>query len=163
VDFENVAATAKNGMSHLSWMSRRRARAWAAWLLPALFLRSLIPIGFMPMFSPGHDVELVLCAGYAPVPSMTTPGPMEMSNDMAMDADMNMSQSAHHDAAPGHAGNPPDHGMCSYGSGPALGTPLALSSISIRSHASAQLPAESPQVGHYQAPHRAQSARGPPV
>ncbi|HEV2700388.1 MAG TPA: hypothetical protein VGV09_02070 [Steroidobacteraceae bacterium] len=130
-------------------MNRKLARTWTAWLLPALLLRSLIPIGFMPMIGPGHGVELVLCDGYAPVPSMPASEPMQMSNDMPM--------------ATGHHGTHQDHGLCLYGTSPALGTPLALSTHSTHLQATAELLATAPQVSHYEAPYRAQSARGPPA
>ena len=69
-----------------SWMRRKRLRWWVALLLPALVLRSLIPLGFMPMFGPGYGVQFVLCEGYAPVAGTTSSMSMSMSMDMPMDA-----------------------------------------------------------------------------
>ena len=43
-------------------------RLWVALLLPALLLRSLIPLGFMPTFGPGYEVRFVVCECYAPTP-----------------------------------------------------------------------------------------------
>jgi hypothetical protein len=118
-----------------------------AWLLPALVLRSLIPVGFMPIFGPADGVQLVLCESYAPVPSM--PG-MDMSR-------------AGQGADTRHGGSHQDHGLCLFGSGPALGAPLAFSSSATTLQSPTQLPTASPQLSSYQAPDRAQSARGPPV
>jgi hypothetical protein len=126
-----------------------------AWLLPALLLRSLIPVGFMPMFGPGYGVQLVLCESYAPVPSMPGSNPMQMSQDMSMDAGTDMSTR--------HGGSHQDHGTCLFGSSPALGAPLAVSSSPAALQPPAQLLSASPQVSFYEAPLRAQSARGPPV
>jgi hypothetical protein len=126
-----------------------------AWLLPALLLRSLIPVGFMPMFGVGHGVQLVLCEGYAPVPSMPQSDPMEMSKDMSMDAGIDLSAR--------HGGVHQDHGTCLFGSSPALGAPLAVASSTATLQPLVQLPTASSQLSYYQAPFRAQSARGPPV
>jgi hypothetical protein len=141
-------------------MNRKLARAWMAWLLPALLLRSLIPVGFMPMIGPGHGIDLVLCDTYAPVPSMPQSGAMRMSKDMSMPTGMHMSGDA--EDSRGH-GTHQDHGPCLYGTSPALGAPLALTSSATPSQSSAELLAASPQVSYYKALYRAQSARGPPV
>src|ERR1700676_1260995 len=91
-------------------MSRKRMRLWVALLLPALLLRSLIPLGFMPAFGPGYDVRFVVCEGYAPMPGTASSVSMDMSMDMTMDA------------ASGHAPAPhQDRGTCPFGSAPALG------------------------------------------
>jgi hypothetical protein len=36
--------------------------------MPGLLLRSLIPVGFMPMFGPRLSLGLMLCPAYAPLP-----------------------------------------------------------------------------------------------
>jgi hypothetical protein len=126
-----------------------------AWLLPALVLRSLIPVGFMPMFGPGHGVQLVLCDNYAPVPQMPGSDAMKMSKDMAMGVAIDMSTR--------HGGSHQDHGTCLFGSSPVLGAPLSVSSSTATLQPLMQLPAASPQLSYYVALFRAQSARGPPV
>jgi len=132
-------------------LNRKRAQKWMAWLLPALLLRSFIPVGFMPMVGPGHGIELVLCDSYAPVPAMPAAS-MQMSGDTPMDAGMDMRNGGTHH----------DRGTCPYGSSPALAAPLVLSSGSIPLLPNGEPLAASAQVAHYQAPSRSQSARGPP-
>jgi Protein of unknown function (DUF2946) len=129
----------------MTWTTLKRARGLTAWLLAVFLLRSLIPVGFMPMIGPGHSVQLALCDGYGPVPSM----------DMSMDPRMDMSQ-------PGHATHQ-DHGTCLFGSSPALGAPLTVSAQAAMRLESAAISALSAQILHHEVPYRAQSARGPPV
>ena len=129
----------------------RRTRGLTTWLLAVFVLRSLIPVGFMPMIGPGHSVQLALCDGYAPVPSM----PMSPSMDMSMDPHLDMPQPAH--------ATHQDHGTCLFGSGPALGAPLALPALPVAQLATAGIRALSPQIVHHEVPYRAQSARGPPA
>jgi len=50
--------------------ARAQRGLWLAFLLPAFVLRSLVPMGFMPMFGPGFNVGLMMCDGYAPVMRM---------------------------------------------------------------------------------------------
>jgi hypothetical protein len=119
-------------------------------MLSGFFLRSLIPMGFMPMVGADHSVRLVVCDSYAPIP-----------------------HGAHgaHDGHEGHGGTtehpgPPVHhaqGLCPYGSGPALGAlpSLALTPVIVqRPQALAIL---LPQAGYFKLPLRAQSPRGPPA
>jgi hypothetical protein len=134
----------------MNWTIPKRTRGLTTWLMVVFLLRSLVPVGFMPMIGPGHSVQLALCDAEAPVPPM----PMSGSMDMSMDPDMDM-DSAHH----GHK----DHGTCLFGSSPALATPLALSVLPAGPRPRAGMRAQAPQVVHYQVPYRAQSARGPPV
>lgn len=131
----------------MSWTTLNRARGWTAGLLAVFLLRSLIPVGFMPVVGPGHSVQLALCEGYGPVPTMAM--------DMAMDPHMDM-------AHPGHATHQ-DHGTCLFGSSPALGAPLTVSAQPAVHLASVGIPALSAQILHHEVPYRAQSARGPPV
>jgi hypothetical protein len=133
----------------MNWTSLKRARGLTAWLLAVFFVRSLIPVGFMPMVGPGHSLQLALCDGYAPVPSM----PASQSMDMSTDPDMDMSHPRSHQ----------DHGTCLFGSGPAFGAPLAFSALPVGQRQTAGIRALSPQVVHYEVPSRARSARGPPV
>lgn len=70
---------------------RRQTRCWAAALLPGLFLRSLIPLGFMPMFGPGFSVGVTLCPAYAPIPDMASSGSSVRGSDQATaDSSMGM-------------------------------------------------------------------------
>jgi hypothetical protein len=137
----------------MSWTTLKRTRRLTAWLLGMFLLRSLIPVGFMPMVGPGHSVQLVLCDGYGPVPSVPRAQSMDMA--VSMDPHMDMSQ-------PGHATHQ-DHGTCLFGSSPALGAPLTVAAKPAVELKSTAIPAPSAQVMHYLVPYRAQSARGPPV
>jgi hypothetical protein len=124
-------------------------------LLPALLLRSLIPLGFMPMFGPGLGVQFVLCEGYAPVPG-TTPS-MSMAMDMPMDGGA---------SAPRVDGSTPDHqdhGTCPYGTAPALGGLPALAVALVSDQPVAAPVVAAAQVAYFQISPRAQSSRGPPA
>ena len=133
----------------MNWTSLKRARGLTAWLLAVFFVRSLIPVGFMPMVGPDHSLQLTLCDGYAPVPSM----PASQSMDMSPDPGMVMPHPRLHQ----------DHGTCLFGASPAFGAPLALSVLPVVQRPTVGIRALSSQVVHYEVPYRAQSARGPPV
>ena len=135
----------------MNWTIPKRTRRLTTWLMVVFLLRSLVPVGFMPMIGPGHSVQLALCDGYGPMPSM----PVSQSLDMSMDPDMDMSHPGH----PAHQ----DHGTCLFGGSPALGVPLALSALPDGHQPPVAIPALSAQVLHHEVPYRAQSARGPPV
>jgi len=136
----------------------KRTRRWAAWLLPGFLLRSLVPVGFMPMVGPGHSVQLVVCESYAPLPSSLESMPMVAGMDMSRH---------HHAAVAAHSGGGPpfhqDHGNCPYGSGPALGALPSLALLPISIDRPPELPVALPQVGYFKLPPRAQSPRGPPA
>ena len=142
--------TLKKGTSLLSWMSRKRMRLWVALLLPALLLRSLIPLGFMPTFGPGYNVQFVVCEGYAPMPGTAPSMSMDPSMDMPMDA---------------ATGNAPhqDHGSCTYGSAPALGGLPTLAIVLVAVQHVAQRAFVTAQVEYFEVSPRAQSPRGPPA
>lgn len=129
----------------------KRTTWWAVLFLP-IFLRALIPVGFMPMVGPGFTVRLVVCDGYAPVPWN-----IAMPADMPMDMDMGAGP---HGGAPVHD----DHGGCPYGSAPALG---ALPTLAVLPPLLVQLSLETSlaaaQVAYVEVTPRAQSPRGPPV
>jgi hypothetical protein len=150
------------GESLLNWTSRKRVRWWVALLLPCLVLRSLIPLGFMPMFGPGYGVELVLCAGYAPVSGTTA----SMSMDMPMDAASGTPGHLQQNVAPPVAGGAPDHqdhGTCHYGASPALGGLPTLGMVLVTVGLAAELAVPAPQVAYFKVSPRAQSSRGPPA
>jgi hypothetical protein len=143
-------------------MGRKRVRWWAALLLPALVLRSLIPLGFMPMFGPGLGVQFVLCEGYAPVPGTTS----SMSMAMAMDMPTDGSDHARQTDAPlvdGGAPDHQDHGTCPYGTAPALGGLPALAVALVSDQPVAAPVVAAAQVAYFQISPRAQSSRGPPA
>jgi hypothetical protein len=126
-----------------------------------LLLRALIPVGFMPMFGPNFGVQLTLCDGYAPVPSM----PMDMSMDMPMDMPSLPAQhnspgdpSSGKDGAPSHQ----DHSTCPYGASPTFAALAALTAVPAPIQASARPLVSSPQIAHFEIAPRAQSPRGPP-
>jgi hypothetical protein len=54
----------------------RKTRLWAvACLLPALALRVLVPVGFMPVFGAGEPFTMQMCHGSGPVPAASQPLP----------------------------------------------------------------------------------------
>lgn len=131
----------------------KRTRWWTVLFLP-LFLRALIPVGFMPMVGPGFTLQLVVCDGYAPVPWSTA-----MPADMPMDMGMDMGPGSH-GGVPAHD----DHANCPYGSAPALGAlptlatlPPLLVQLSLKTSLAAA------QVAYAEVTPRSQSPRGPPV
>ena len=126
-------------------------RLWVALLLPALLLRSLIPLGFMPTFGPDYEVRFVVCEGYAPTPGTASSMSMDMSMDMHMDA--------------AETGNAPhqDHGSCTYGSAPALGGLPTLAIVLVAVQHVTELAVTTAQVEYFQISPRAQSPRGPPA
>jgi hypothetical protein len=149
----------------IGW-GRNRTRRWVAIVLPGLLLRAMIPVGFMPMFGPHFSVQLALCEGYAPLPSMT----MDMSADSSMAMPMRVPM---HMPAPQHPGGKPtqgtgpishqDHSSCPYGASPALAALPAFNATPITLRLPAQSPTNAPQVEHFAIAPRAQSPRGPPL
>lgn len=146
----------------IGW-ARKRSCCWVAIVLPALLLRALIPLGFMPMFGPGLRVQLTLCEGYAPVPSTA----MDMSMDMPMDMPMGVPPQHHPGGAPSpRKGSSPvqqDHRTCPYGASPVLASVPALTILPVTEQRSPEAPTSAPQVAHFEIAPRAQSPRGPPV
>ena len=137
--------------SHLIGWGRKRSRRWVALVLPGLLLRALIPLGFMPMFGPGLSVQLMLCEGYAPVPSPAAEMPMDMPMDMPMGA------TGHH--SPTHQ----DHAACPFGASPVFAS-LPVFSVELPTISpAAKQPLQSAQLAHLQITPRAQSPRGPPL
>jgi hypothetical protein len=141
---------------------------WLALLLPAFVLRSLVPMGFMPMFGPGLSVGLMMCDGYAPVPHR----PMAM--DMPMDAGMDMSTHATGQAAEPLHGRLPDstgrgspaqqsHSACPYGASPVFAGAPALATASLEVGRSPDQVLTAPQLTAFQSIARAQSPRAPPI
>jgi hypothetical protein len=119
-------------------------------MLSGFFLRSLIPIGFMPMVGADHSVRLVVCDSYAPAPwTALTP----------------TSHDGHHGHE--HAGDgPPVHhtsGLCPYGSGPALGALPSLVPLPVIPQRPQEFAVLLPQAGYFKLLPRAQSPRGPPA
>lgn len=152
--------------SLLSWQGRKRVRWWVALLLPGLLLRSLIPLGFMPMFDPGYGMRFVLCEGYAPVPGTAASKSMNMRMDPAMHATAGAPDHLRQNDAPRVEGGVPkhqDHGNCPYGAGPALGGVPTQSLVSVTVEAATALVLTAPQVTYFKVSPRAQSSRGPPA
>lgn len=125
-------------------------RLWVALLLPALLLRSLIPLGFMPTFGSGYDVRFVVCEGYAPTPGTASSMSMDMSTHTSMDGAT---------GTPAHQ----DHGTCPYGSAPALGWLPSLAIVLVALQHVAAPTAFTAQVEYFAISPRAQSPRGPPA
>jgi hypothetical protein len=153
--------------SLLSWINRKRVRWWVALLLPALVLRSLIPLGFMPMFGPGFGVQFVVCEGYAPVPGTAPSMSMDMAAGVPMDAAMGVPGHGHSDDGIAHPDTGTqgqhDHSTCPYGTSPALGGLPTLAVVLVAIEPAAELAVALPQVAYFEISPRAQSPRGPPV
>jgi len=143
------------GKSCLTGIARKHV-GWRVGILLPIFLRALIPVGFMPMFSPGFGVRLVACESYAEVPHAASM-PMDMPAGMHMDPLDN--------AVGPHGGRPAHevHGTCPYGSSPALGALPTLAIAPQLVQRPAPPAAAKPQVAHFEVSPRAQSPRGPPV
>lgn len=137
--------------------ARRRLKWWGIVFLPIL-LRSLVPVGFMPMVGADHSIRLVVCDGYAPIPWATeTPMSMQMPVDAPMDGAMGSSN-----AHGGHSGHL-DRGSCPYGSSPALGALSSPEPASLWTERAVEPAVASAQVAHFNVLLRAQSSRGPPA
>jgi hypothetical protein len=133
-------------------------------MLPILVLRSLIPVGFMPMVGAGYSVQIVICNSYAPVPGASPSRSMAMDMSMPLDGGMDMSQNHHGNAPIG--GGPPvhqDHNSCPYGFSPALGALPTLALLPVAVQRPPELAIAAAQVVYFEVPSRAQSPRGPPV
>jgi hypothetical protein len=143
----------------IGW-GRKRSRRWVALVLPGLLLRALIPLGFMPMFGPGLSVQLMLCEGYAPVPSAAVEMPADMPMDMPMDMPTGMTAQARTGGGfPSHQ----DHSSCPYGASPTLAALPAVTHVPVAFEPIAPSPIQAPQVAHLEIAPRAQSPRGPPL
>lgn len=149
--------------NYLIRWGRRRGKLWVAIALPGLLLHALIPVGFMPMFGPNFGVRVMLCEGYAPVPSMTMDRSMDMSMAMPMKIPAQHPSggepSAGRDGAPSHH----DHSPCPYGASPTFAALAAATALPASVQASARSLISSPQVAHFEIAPRAQSPRGPPL
>ncbi|MGH7118295.1 MAG: hypothetical protein ACREFP_04800 [Acetobacteraceae bacterium] len=159
-------------------------------LLPGLLLRSLIPVGFMPMFGPGFSVGLMLCPVYAPIPDVARSGsfvggraPAAADASMAMsgmDIAMDMPMSDATDQAPvaqsPSGGRAPAPGSPGSGNGREhqydslyhyLANAIAAAVPTWHDPILDEPPATTlalaaPQVSHFALSPRAQSARAPP-
>jgi len=123
-------------------------------VLPGVVLRALIPLGFMPMFGPGHSVTLTLCEGYAPV----APMPAGMPMDMPMDMPMSPTTHGQHGRPPAHQ----DHGSCPYGANPTFAALAHSTEPASAVQVSPQASVAAPQIDHAEITARAQTPRGPP-
>jgi hypothetical protein len=135
-------------------------------VLPGVLLRALIPVGFMPVFGPGHSVTLMLCEGYAPVAPMAVDMPAEMSMDMPMAMLMDMSMPMGlSSGVHGQHGHPPayqDHHACPYGASPTLAVLTHWADPAFAVEAPSQTPLAAAQISYAEISPRAQSPRGPP-
>ncbi len=137
--------------------SNKRLKTWWGILFLPVVLRSLIPIGFMPMVGPDSSVRLVLCEDYAPLPRESA----DMPAGMVMDGGVMGASRTHGGHA--HGGSHGDHGGCPFGSSPALGALPSLAPESIAADRAVQPVAAAAQIEHFEVSFRAQSPRGPPV
>jgi hypothetical protein len=119
----------------------------------------------MPMFGPGISVSLMLCPAYAPVPpaiGATADAAADASMDMpGMDMSMQEPIAAH----AGQSGRPDhqEHTLCPYAASATLASPPNGISLCPSERPVANLPLLTPQVAYFRLPHRAQSARAPPL
>jgi len=138
-------------------------------VLPGLLLRALIPVGFMPMFGPGMEVQLALCEDYAPVapPGVHETMGMSMGMGMGMSMDMPMAAPTQYSSGEPSTGGErhsfQDRNACPY----AASSTLATQSMFAYLPTAVERPPAPPSLRLAQvldsaiAP-RAQSARGPP-
>jgi len=138
--------------------SRARVIAWA--LLPALLLRALTPVGFMPMHDAQGDLYLAFCPGLGDtlLPPSAADDPHRGHHVAHDHAGMQ-----HPGKSTGDKPTPAQHNLCPYAlsAGPALAYTVPDAS------APAPLPARAP-APDYPTPsiptiERAQSARAPPT
>jgi hypothetical protein len=143
------------GKSCLTGFARKHV-SWRIAILLPIFLRALIPVGFMPMFIPGFGLRLVVCDSYSAVPHAAS---------MPMDMPANMPMAPLDNSAGPRGGHPAheDHGTCPYGSSPALGALPTLAIAPLLVQRSTQPAVASPQIAYFEVSPRAQSPRGPPV
>ena len=140
--------------------SRSRVIAWA--LLPALMLRALTPVGFMPMHDAQGDLYLAFCPGIGDtvLPPAATDDPHRGHHGMHADGGHGADRDA---VSPGDRAKPTHHNVCPYAlsAGPALAH--AIPGVS----AVAPLPAAPPSSSYPSLTlppiERAQSARAPPA
>ena len=137
--------------------SRRRVGWWVALVLPGLFLRALIPLGFMPAFGAHFGVGLTLCEGYAPVP-VGMGMPMDMPMDMPMGKMATAPAGQHLHDAPFHQ----RHLTCPYGASPALAALAASTDPPAGLEPSRPFLIPASQVAHFTMAPRAQAPRAPP-
>jgi hypothetical protein len=135
--------------------ARKRRLGWVALLLPGLLLRSLIPVGFMPMFGPGMSIQLALCESYAPVPAAAMPAGMRMPDGSAMD--MGPASSGH--GTPSHQ----DHSACPYAASATVAAASPWYGFALARQRSVAASAGNAQIDHFQLAPRAQSPRAPPA
>lgn len=145
---------------------RSRARLIAVALLPAMLLRVLTPVGFMPMHDAHGDVYFAFCPGIGDtmLPPAATDDPHRGHHAM------------HDHAAPDHAA--PDHGAAQHGGdAPVPGhhnvCPYALSAGPALAYAVPEVPVRAAPIAPGPPPtylsvslptiDRAQSARAPPA
>jgi len=103
-------------------------------------LRSLIPMGCMPMFGPRFSVGLMLCEGYAPVLHQ----PMADPSGRDSPAQQN-------------------HSACPYGASPVFAGAPALAAVSLALGLPPEPALPVPQLTAPQSISRAQSPRAPPI
>jgi hypothetical protein len=128
--------------------------------LPGFLLRSLIPLGFMPVFGPGLHLNMMLCETYAPLPPSAAQTAPDMAMPMGMDMSMPMAGGmAHHE----HRDQREHSSSCPYGSGPALAASASWAPPYYESLRSADPSAPGPQFVTSTILPRAQSPRGPPA
>ena len=135
---------------------RWRSRVIALALLPALLLRALTPIGFMPMHDAQGDFYLAFCPGIGDTLPPALPG-----DDPHRDH-----RHQHHGQAmpdPGDAKPAPQHEVCPYAL--SAGAALAYSVPDVSAHAPHTAAAPAPDYSTLSLPtiERAQSARAPPA
>jgi len=147
-------------------LDRKRARCWAVAVLPALLLRSLIPVGFMPMFGPGMSVQLSLCEDYAPIPPPASDAAMDMPTGKAMDMPMAAPAQRHSTGEPQAGGGAPrfhqKHSACPYAASSTLAAQSTSANVATAAQSATRLPLRASQVARIKITPRAQSARGPP-
>jgi hypothetical protein len=135
----------------LAYLRRRRARLTLL-VLPALLLRALIPMGFMPL-ADATGVSIGFCPGAGAMPGMPAD---------AVHAQHFGHAPAHHSGGGAGAGGALHHAPCLFASGAATAFAAALPAPAL---AAAALPLTDRAASGVFLPaiRRAQFARGPPL
>jgi hypothetical protein len=80
----------------------RRHYRWILWLLPLIAARAVVPVGFM-LSAGEHGIEIVLCSGSGPVPSVPRADDHSLHAHNAHHADHDHQQSGGGDDSSGGA------------------------------------------------------------
>ncbi len=150
---------------HVSSIVRRKRRAIAWVLLPALLLRALTPVGFMPMHDAQGSLYLAFCPGIGDtmLPPMADDPHRDHHGATHDHAALHDHAAVHAHGAAGVEPAPQHHNVCPYAlsAGPALAHVVPF----LAAPAPVATAAPAPDYPSLSLPtiYRAQSARAPPA